>query len=53
MLTDVGTELTFQLPLGSSDKFQQLFNFIDSNLDNLAVQSYGKLIIRRTILFLK
>ena len=53
MLTDVGTELTFQLPLGSSDKFQQLFNFIDSNLDNLAVQSYGKLIVRRPILFLR
>lgn len=42
MLTDVGTELTFQLPLNSSNQFQPLFEYIDTNEVALGVQSYGK-----------
>ena len=42
MLTDVGTELTFQLPLDSSSHFQALFDQIDSNDKVLGVQSYGE-----------
>jgi ATP-binding cassette, subfamily A (ABC1), member 3 len=41
LLTDVGTELTFQLPLTSSDEFQNLFEHIDNNEASLGVQSYG------------
>jgi ABC-type multidrug transport system ATPase subunit len=41
VLTDVGTELTVQLPFSSSDKFQTLFEYIDSNIDTLGLQSYG------------
>ena len=42
MLTDVGTELTFQLPLDSTGHFQALFDQIDSNDKVLGVQSYGE-----------
>lgn len=41
VLTDVGTELTVQLPFSSSDKFQTLFEYIDVNIDTLGLQSYG------------
>ena len=40
--TDVGTELTFQLPLDSSERFQELFDHIDVNEESLGVQSYGE-----------
>ena len=42
VLTDVGTELTFQLPLNCSNQFQPLFEYIDTNEGALGVQSYGK-----------
>jgi hypothetical protein len=41
LLTDVGTELTFQLPLSSSDKFQPLFEYMDAHERELGLQSYG------------
>ena len=41
VLTDVGAELAFQLPLSSSEKFQGLFNYIDSNQSSLGIRSYG------------
>ena len=41
LLTDVGTELTFQLPFSSSDKFQGVFEYIDAHERELGVQSYG------------
>lgn len=41
VLTDVGAELTFQLPLSSSEKFQGLFNFMDANQSSLGIRSYG------------
>jgi ATP-binding cassette, subfamily A (ABC1), member 3 len=42
LLTNVGTELTFQLPFKSSDRFQPLFEHMDANDAALGVQSYGK-----------
>jgi ATP-binding cassette, subfamily A (ABC1), member 3 len=41
LLTNVGTELTFQLPFNSSEKFQPLFEHMDANEESLGVQSYG------------
>ena len=41
LLNDVGAELTFQLPMSSSNQFQQLFKHIDENEEALGVQSYG------------
>ena len=42
VLSDVGTELTFQLPLNSTGHFQALFDHVDSHQKVLGVQSYGK-----------
>ena len=42
LLTNVGTELTFQLPFNSSANFRSLFEHIDNNEAALGVQSYGK-----------
>ena len=42
LLTNVGTELTFQLPFNSSENFQPLFEHMDANEESLGVQSYGK-----------
>jgi hypothetical protein len=41
LLTNVGTELTFQLPFNSSESFQPLFEHMDANEESLGVQSYG------------
>ena len=41
LLNDVGAEVTFQLPLSSSNLFQPLFEHIDDNQEALGVQSYG------------
>lgn len=42
LLTNVGTELTFQLPFSSSENFKPLFEHMDANEEALGVQSYGK-----------
>jgi ATP-binding cassette subfamily A (ABC1) protein 3 len=39
MLTDVGTEITFQLPLGASDKFPRLFENMDARMVSKLHQS--------------
>ena len=41
LLTDVGTEMTFQLPFNASPKFPTLFDHIDSNFEELGLASYG------------
>eukprot|EP01038_Epipyxis_sp_PR26KG_P008312 gene8312-11246_t len=53
VLTDVGTELSIQLPLGSSNKFQVLFEYIDQNLENLGVRSYGMSVTTLEEVFIK
>lgn len=41
LLTDVGSELSFQLPVGGSAKFPAMFEEIDSEIDSGLVGSYG------------
>jgi hypothetical protein len=53
ILTDVGTELTFQLPLDSSDRFPSLFDYIDNNEVALGVQSYGVSVTTLEEVFIK
>ena len=53
LLTDVGTELTFQLPLNSSNQFQPLFEHIDNNDVALGVQSYGMSVTTLEEVFIK
>ena len=41
LLTNVGAELTLQLPFHSANKFQFLFEYLDKNLIDLNIRSYG------------
>jgi ABC-type multidrug transport system ATPase subunit len=41
ILSSVGTELQFQIPLSSSPKFPTLFEMLDGFVDNQKVVSYG------------
>ncbi|GMF31471.1 unnamed protein product [Phytophthora lilii] len=41
VLSNVGTEIAFQLPLDSSSKFPAMFHKLDDNLHKLQVLSYG------------
>jgi ATP-binding cassette, subfamily A (ABC1), member 3 len=41
VLSSVGTELKFQIPLGASSKFSTLFQMLDRQVDNMNVVSYG------------
>lgn len=53
LLTDVGTELTFQLPFTSSQAFQSLFAHFDDNETNLGIQSYGMSVTTLEEVFIK
>jgi hypothetical protein len=53
LLTDVGTEMTFQLPFSASAKFQGLFEHIDDNETTLGVQSYGVSVTTLEEVFIK
>jgi len=53
VLTDVGTEMTFQLPFSSSGKFQRLFETFDESLQQLGIQSYGMSVTTLEEVFLK
>jgi len=37
VVTDVGAELTVQLPFSSSSEFQSLFTYFDDNLESLGM----------------
>ncbi|KAK8797122.1 hypothetical protein WA158_004332 [Blastocystis sp. Blastoise] len=41
LLTNVGLELTYQLPFSSSSKFITLFKVFDDNLQTLGIATYG------------
>ena len=41
LLTNVGAEMTYQLPFNTSDKFVALFSEFDAHLAQLGVQTYG------------
>ena len=53
LLTDVGTELTFQLPFTSSQAFQSLFEHFDNNESQLGIQSYGVSVTTLEEVFIK
>ena len=53
VLTDVGTELTFQLPFSSSASFPTLFESIDTNEQSLGVRSYGMSVTTLEEVFIK
>lgn len=40
LLTNVGMELTYQLPFNTSDKFVGLFQIFDDHLEELAISTY-------------
>jgi ATP-binding cassette, subfamily A (ABC1), member 3 len=41
LLNDVGTEVRYQLPIGSSDKFAAMFERLDREVDDGNIVSYG------------
>jgi ATP-binding cassette, subfamily A (ABC1), member 3 len=41
LLNDVGTEVRYQLPIGSSDKFSAMFEQLDHEVDQGNIVSYG------------
>jgi hypothetical protein len=41
VLSDVGAEISFQLPLSASASFQPLFEAIDDQQEDLGVETYG------------
>jgi ATP-binding cassette, subfamily A (ABC1), member 3 len=41
LLNDVGTEVRFQLPIGSADKFSAMFENLDHEVDQGNIVSYG------------
>ena len=49
----VGTEIAFQLPFSSSDRFQGLFDHLDANLDELGIRSYGMSVTTLEEVFIK
>mmetsp|Transcript_30098 Transcript_30098/g.30579 ORF Transcript_30098/g.30579 Transcript_30098/m.30579 type:complete len:1840 (-) Transcript_30098:237-5756(-) len=53
LLTDVGTEISYQLPFDSSNKFQELFEAFDSKLEALGLRSYGMSVTTLEEVFLK
>jgi ATP-binding cassette, subfamily A (ABC1), member 3 len=53
VLTDVGTELTVQLPFASSQNFESLFGDIDTAQEELHIASYGMSVTTMEEVFLK
>ena len=53
IMTDVGTELTVQLPFASSQKFEELFAEIDASQQDLDMASYGMSVTTMEEVFLK
>lgn len=41
LLTDVGTEISFQLPMGAASQFVPMFEGLDQHVDNGRITSYG------------
>ncbi len=52
-LSEVSSEMTFQLPAESSQQFKDLFTELDNNLENLGIRSYGVGITTLEEVFLK
>lgn len=41
LLTDVGTELSFQLPLGASPRFKPMFDALEKEVERGTIETYG------------
>ena len=52
VLSDVGAELSFQLPLTSSNAFPELFATIERDSVTLGVQTYGISVTTREEVFM-
>jgi ATP-binding cassette, subfamily A (ABC1), member 3 len=53
LLSNVGAEMSFQMPLSSSGRFQPLFEALDSKLEALMVRTYGMSVTTLEEVFLK
>lgn len=53
LLTNVGTELSAQLPFTGSSGFQPLFEYLDDNMASLGIKSYGMSVTTLEEVFLK
>jgi ATP-binding cassette subfamily A (ABC1) protein 3 len=53
LLSNVGTEIAFQLPLASSSQFASMFADIDDNLQKLGLLSYGVSVTTLEEVFIK
>lgn len=53
LMTNVGTELTVQLPFQSSTMFERLFMDLDDALDEVGIRSYGMSVTTLEEVFLK
>ncbi|KAE8876271.1 ABC transporter A family member 1 [Phytophthora fragariae] len=53
VLSNVGTEIAFQLPLDSSSQFPEMFRKLDENLHKLQVLSYGISVTTMEEVFIK
>ncbi len=53
LLTDVGTEMTWQLPFSASSIFPTLFLELDDNMDKLGLASYGMSVTTLEEVFIK
>ncbi|KAF1325903.1 Abc transporter a family member 1, partial [Globisporangium splendens] len=53
VLSNVGTEVAFQLPLSASASFAEMFKDLDKNLQHLALLSYGISVTTMEEVFIK
>lgn len=53
VLSNVGTEVAFQLPLDASSKFARMFELLDDKLDQLSLLSYGISVTTMEEVFIK
>lgn len=53
ILSNVGTELAFQLPMNTSSQFAQLFRDLDSHLEQLQLRTYGISVTTMEEVFIK
>lgn len=53
LLTNVGTEVTVELPFSSSGLFEKLFVYFDDHLSDLGIHSYGMSVTTLEEVFLK
>ena len=53
MLSEVSSEITYQIPNALSYKFKDFFNLFDNDLDTLGIRSYGVSVTTLEEVFLK